>query len=102
MQVDGVNNEWKDYNYKVCYKLKLDNEERYDTKRVISKILKLDENNQYGFSMTKPLPTGRIKKEKTPSWRKFNLLLETVDFDDPVGHLFVADIHFDPKRASTK
>ena len=40
MQVEGVDSEWKDYSYKVCYKLKLDNEERYDTKRVIFKILK--------------------------------------------------------------
>ena len=45
MQVDGVDNEWKDFNYKFCCKLKLANEEHYDTKRVISKILKLDENN---------------------------------------------------------
>ena len=30
-------------------------------KRVINKILKLDENNQYGHGMTKPLPTGCIK-----------------------------------------
>ena len=30
-------------------------------KRVISKILKLDENNQYGNGMAKPLPTGFVK-----------------------------------------
>ena len=41
----------KDYNYKICYKLKLDNEKEYATKRVITKILKLDENNQYGYGM---------------------------------------------------
>ena len=41
----------KDYNYKTCYKLKLDNEKEYATKRVITKILKLDENNQYGYGM---------------------------------------------------
>ena len=102
MQVDRVDNEWKDYDYKVCYKLKLDNDEGYESKRVISKILKLDENNQYGFAMTKPLPTGCIKKEKMPTWRKFNLLLETVEPDDPIGHLFIVDIHFDHKRATQK
>ena len=32
-------------------------------KRVITKILKLDENNQHGYVMTKPLPTGCIKKK---------------------------------------
>ena len=67
MQVDGDDNEWKDYHYKVCFKLKLDNDKGYETKRMISKILKLDENNQYGFALTKPLPTGCRKKEKMPT-----------------------------------
>ena len=71
---------WKDYSYKVSYDLKLDREEKYSTKRVISKILKLDESNKYGYAMTKPMPTGSIKK-KVPSWREFNLLLETADLD---------------------
>ena len=31
-------------------------------KGVVTKILKLDENNQYGYSMAKPLPTGCIKE----------------------------------------
>ena len=53
----------KDYNYKACYRLKLDGEENYVTKRVISKILNLDENNQCGYAMTKPIPTGSIEKE---------------------------------------
>ena len=34
-------------------------------KRVLTKILKCDENNQYGHGMTKPLPTGCIKEK----WR---------------------------------
>ena len=33
-------------------------------KRIITKILKIEENNQYGNAMTKPLPTGSIKKRK--------------------------------------
>ena len=33
-------------------------------KRIITKILKLDENNQYGMAMTEPLPTGCIKDDK--------------------------------------
>ena len=103
MVVDDDNeNNWKNHGYKICYKLKLDNEECYSNKRVISKILKLDENNQYRFAMTKLLPTGFIKKEQMLTWRKFNLLLETVDLDDPIGHLFIVDIHFDHRRASLK
>ena len=52
--------------------------------------------------MTKPLPTGCMKKEHMSTWRKFNRLLEAVDLDDPFVHLFVVDIHFDCKSASVK
>ena len=47
-------------------------------KRVITKILKLDEKNQYGHGMTKPSPTGYIKDNTDISWETFNFLLETV------------------------
>ena len=33
-------------------------------KRFFSKIIKMDENNQYGKAMTKPLPYGCIKNKK--------------------------------------
>ena len=36
------------------------------------------------------MPAGSIKK-RVPSWREFNLLLETVDLDDSIVHLFVVD-----------
>ena len=92
----------KDHNYKACFRLKLDGEKNYVTKRVISKILKLDENNHYDYAMTKPLPTGCIKKEPEPIWRTFNILLEKVDLDGPVGHLFVVDISFDCGKATSR
>ena len=41
----------KDFNYKVVYNLKLDGK-KAEKKGVITKILKLDENNQHGDSMT--------------------------------------------------
>ena len=41
---------------KVIFNLRLDREERSQPRRVFSKIFKLDENNQYGFVMTKPQP----------------------------------------------
>ena len=44
-------------NEKVLFKT-TDNE----LKRFSSKIIKMDENNQYGMAMTKPLPYGCIKK----------------------------------------
>ena len=34
-----------------------------ELKRLSSKIIKMDENNQYGQAMTKPLPYGCIKKQ---------------------------------------
>ena len=86
---------------KVGYKLKLDGEAKYSDKRIISKVLKLYENNQYGFAMTRPMPTGCIR-EKTPSWLEFDILLETVDLDDNIGHLFVIDIGFDYENATSK
>ena len=69
---------------------------------MITKILKLDENNQYGNAMTKPLPTGCIKDNQDLSWETFNFLLETVSFDDTIGHLYIVDIEFDVKNATKK
>ena len=43
------------------------------------------------------MPTGCIKEHSSPSWLKFNMLLETVSLEDPIGHLFVVDIEFDKK-----
>ena len=42
MSVDGDENLYKDYDYKICYRLKLDSDNWYESKRVISKTLKLD------------------------------------------------------------
>ena len=91
----------KDFKYKVVYNLKLDGK-KAQKKRVITKILKLDENNQYGNGMTKPLPTGCIKDDNDLSWETFNILLEKVDFEDEIGHLFVVDIMFDLKNATKR
>lgn len=50
-----------DYNTeKVIFDFDIDGKKQ--TKRISSKILKMDENNQYGMAMTKPLPYGCIKK----------------------------------------
>ena len=63
----------KDFNYKIVYNLKMNNKKV--KKRVITKILKLDENNQYGNGITKPLPTGFIRDNDDISWKTFNFLL---------------------------
>ena len=50
--------------------------------------------------MAKPMPTGCIKENPSPSWLEFNPLVETVDLDGKIGHLFVADIKFNENRAT--
>ena len=50
-------------NKEVLFDLDIDGKKQ--TKRISSKILKMDENNQYGMAMTKPLPYGCIKKKIT-------------------------------------
>ena len=52
--------------------------------------------------MTKPLATGCIKDGNDFSWETFNILLEKVDFEDEIGHLFVVDIMFDFKNATKR
>ena len=89
---------YKHDDLKVIYTIKLGNENSYHERRIISAILKLDENSQYGFTMAKPILAGYIKEQPAPSWLKFNLLLKTVDLDDDIGDLFVLDIKFDKKR----
>ena len=61
----------KGFNYKVVDNFKL-GKNKTQKKRVISKILKLDENNQYGNGMTKPLATGCIKDDSDISCATFN------------------------------
>ena len=99
MNIDESFQNYKNQAYKVGYKLKLDSDNKYKDYRVINKIIKFDENNQYGFAMTKPMATGSIK-EKLPSWTEFNLFMEKVSLDDPIAHLFVVDIEFDHEKAT--
>ena len=84
MNTDRPFQAFKNQNYKLGYKLKLDKDEKYKDYRIISKIIKFDEHNQYGFAMTKPMPVGGIK-DKEPNWKEFNLLMKTVILDDPRG-----------------
>ena len=83
------------------YNIKLDGEETSDQRRVISKIIKFDENNQYGFAMTKPMPVGAIK-EKDPSWTEYNILFVKVSLGDKKGHIFIVDIEFDHEHATDR
>ena len=73
-------------------------DKKAEKKRVITKILKIDENNQYGNGMAKPLPTGCTKGNSDISWETFNFLLEKVGFEDTISHLYIAGIEFDKKK----
>ena len=101
MNIDGSFRPYKNQNYKLGYKLKMSWDKFYKDYRIISKIIKFDENNQYGYAMTKPMPVGSIK-EKEANWLEFNLLLEKVDLDDEIGHLFLVDIELDQNKATPK
>ena len=73
-----------------------------ELKRLSSKIIKMDENNQYGQAMTKPLPYGCIKrKDKILSLEELSTLLASVTLDDTIGHLFMVDIEFSDVNPKT-
>lgn len=66
-------------------------------------MFKLDENNQYDYLMMKLLSKGFIKRqEKLLILKQFNMLLETLDLDNQIGHLFVVDIEFNAVEATAK
>ena len=90
----------KNFKNKVVYNLKMNNEKT--KKRVITKILELDENYQYGHGMTKPLPTGCIKDIDDIFWETFNFLLENVSFEDTLVHLYIIDTEFDTKNVTER
>ena len=62
MSIDQSFKAYKRDDIKVMYKIKLDNENFYHERCIITKILKLNESNQYGFAMTKSMPIGCIKR----------------------------------------
>ena len=102
MNIDQSFKAYKRDDLKLNYKIMLDNQENYCKKRVLTKIQKLDENNQHGFPMTKPIPTDCIKEKEPSSWLDFYILLETVDLDDSIGYLSIVDIFFDEKKRYQK
>ena len=66
-----------------------------ELKRFSSKIIKMDENNQYRQAMTKPLPYGCIKRQnKVPTFEELAELLKKVTLGDKIGHVFTVDIEF--------
>ena len=55
----------------------------------------MEENNQYGMAMTRPLPYGCIKrKKKVLSIEELTELIKNVTLEDKIGHIFTIDIEF--------
>ena len=50
----------------------------------------MDEDNQYGMAMTRPLPYGCIKRKK----KVLSIEELTVTLEDKIGHIFTTDIDF--------
>ena len=70
---------------------------------MVTKNLKVGENNQYKNAMIKLLPTGSIKKmKKVSSMREFDLIIQGTLNKDKIGHLFVINIEFDHENANEK
>ena len=62
----------------------------------------MDENNQYGMAMTKPLPFGCIKrKENPPTLVEFSKILDGLSHGDDIGNLFIVDIKFHDVNPNT-
>ena len=79
---------------KPIYSLRLDEEEQSKKRKVFSKIFKLDENNQYGFAMAKPLPIGVFKKEPHIDMDILHEAIKNFNPNAKIGEIFVVDIEF--------
>ena len=64
MNIDERFKAYKCDDLKAIYKIKFDIENTYHKRRIITK---LDESNQYGYAMIKPMPTGCIKEHPSAS-----------------------------------
>ena len=74
----------------------MDIDGKKQTKRISSKILKVDENIQYGH------PYGCIKKqEHVASIIEFSKILDKISHEDNIGHLFIVDIKFHNVNSKT-
>ena len=87
---------------KPVYTLRLDEETVSHNRRVFSKIFKLDENSQYEFAMTKPLPIGIFKQENEVNIEILNNSIANFNPDSKIGETFVVDIEFDAYDDSKK
>ena len=67
MNIDESFKAYKRDDLKVIYKIELYDENSFHDRHIITKNLKMDGNNQYGFAMAKPMLTRCIKEYPTPT-----------------------------------
>ena len=64
--------------------------------------MKLDDNNQYGIAMMKPVPIGIFKKKPSVSMDILNKSIESFDLNTKIGESFLVAIEFeaydDPRK----
>lgn len=87
---------------KLIYKIRNSKTNELEDKIIVSKILQMGKNNQYGNEMGKPFPPGSIKNWKTPTMRQVGIFLQGISDEDKIGHLFNADIKFHEVKADEK
>lgn len=86
-------------NLKLIYKVISSDANVYEDKRIVSKILKMDQKNQYGNAMIKLLPTGSIKRQKkVPTLREPDLMIQGISDEDSIASLFIVDIESEQKK----
>ena len=94
-----LNNE----NQKLVYEIRNQKSNEIENKRVSTVIWKIDENNQQGNAMTKPLLVESVKIEAcTLNHRELLLLLQRISHDGKIGHLFVVDLEFNTNKGTEK
>ena len=62
--------------HKSIYKIQMDREEKSEQRRVFSKIFKLDENNQDGLAVAKPLLIEIFNKKPSVTLELMNKIVE--------------------------
>ena len=63
----------------------------------------MDENNQYGNAMAKPLPYVCIKKmTKIRTLSEFNAISNSLSHTDKIDHLFIVDIKSIKRKINNK
>ena len=77
----------------------MDDQTPFSDRLMNTKIIKLDENNEYGYTMTKPLTTPSYKNmEEISSLKEFNRMIDDVNLEDKTRHIMMIDIKFGKAR----